>query len=224
MRLLRHPAVAAAAPWTAALLTLATGVLLLASAATPSIPSRFIRLMEFEPAILIEISHFVSSVLGLVLVMLAFGLRARLDAAWAATLVTLLIAAPLSLVKGFVWEETALLLGLALALAPFHYAFPRKAALNRMEITPAWLFSAAAFVVGAGMIGLWSFQNADYGDLPWWEVMADLSSNLSEAMARLDATALGELRERAGHHLAHRPDCDGIAVDGLARVVLARPR
>lgn len=173
MRFLRHPAVTAAAPWTAALLTLAAGVLLLASAATPSIPSRFIRLMEFEPAILIEISHFMSSVLGLVLVMLAFGLRARLDAAWAATLVTLLIAAPLSLVKGFVWEETALLMGLALLLAPFHHAFPRKAALTRMEVTPGWLFSAACFVVGAGMIGLWSFQNADYGDLPWWQVMAD---------------------------------------------------
>ena len=110
MRFLRHPAVTATAPWTAALLTLAAGVLLLWSATTPSIPGRFIRLMEFEPAILIEISHFMSSVLGLVLVMLAFGLRARLDAAWAATVVTLLVAAPLSLVKGFVWEETALLI------------------------------------------------------------------------------------------------------------------
>jgi lysylphosphatidylglycerol synthetase-like protein (DUF2156 family) len=173
MRFPRHPAVTAAAPWTAALLTLAAGVMLIASAATPSIPARFIRLIEFEPAILIEISHFVSSVLGLVLVMLAFGLRARLDAAWAATLVTLLVAAPLSLVKGFVWEETALLLGLAALLAPFHHAFPRNAALTRMEVTPGWLFSAACFVVGAGMIGLWSFENADYGDLPWWQVMAD---------------------------------------------------
>lgn len=172
MRFLRHPAVTAAAPWTAALLTLGAGVLLLASAARPSIPGRFIRLMEFEPAILIEISHFVSSVLGLVLVMLAFGLRARLDAAWAATLVTLLIGAPLSLVKGFVWEETVLMLGLAALLAPFNHAFPRKAALTRMEVTPGWLFSAAAFVVGAGMIGLWSFQNADYADLPWWQAMA----------------------------------------------------
>lgn len=173
MRFLRHPAVIAAAPWTAAALTLASGVLLLASGARPSIPTRFIRLMEFEPAILIEVSHFVSSVLGLALVMLAFGLRARLDAAWAATLITLLVAAPLSLVKGFVWEETALLLGLAAALAPFHHAFPRKAALSRMEVTPGWLFSAACFVIGAGMIGLWSFENADYGDLPWWQVMAD---------------------------------------------------
>lgn len=173
MRLLRHPVVTAAAPWTAALLTLSVGVLLLASGARPSIPSRFVRLMEFEPVLLIEISHFVSSVIGLVLVMLAFGLRARLDAAWAATIITLLVAAPLSLVKGFVWEETALLVGLAALLAPFHHAFPRKARLSRMEITPGWLFSAACFVIGAGMVGLWSFQNADYGDMPWWRVMAD---------------------------------------------------
>ncbi|WP_293676262.1 phosphatidylglycerol lysyltransferase domain-containing protein [uncultured Phenylobacterium sp.] len=173
MRLFRHPAVTAAAPWTAALLTLGIGVLLLASGARPSMPTRFIRLMEFEPVLLIEISHFVSSVLGLVLVMLAFGLRARLGGAWVATLVTLLVAAPLSLVKGFVWEESALLLGLAALLAPFHHAFPRTARLSRMEVTPGWLASAACLVIGAGMIGLWSFQNADYGDLPWWRVMAD---------------------------------------------------
>jgi len=173
MRFLRHPAVTAAAPWTATLLTLGIGVLLLASGARPSMPTRFIRLMELEPVLLIEISHFVSSVLGLVLVMLAFGLRARLDWAWAATLMTLLVAAPLSLVKGFVWEETAMLVGVAALIAPFHHAFPRKARLARMEVTPGWLFSAACFVVGAGMIGLWSFENADYGDLPWWRVMAD---------------------------------------------------
>jgi len=173
MRFLRHPAVTAAVPWTAALLTLALGVLLLASGARPSLPTRFVRLMEFEPVILIEISHFISSVLGLVFVMLAFGLRSRLDGAWAATMITLLVAAPLSLVKGFVWEETALLLAVAVALAPFHHAFPRKAALSRMEVTPGWLVSAACLVAGAGMIGLWSFENADYGDLPWWRVMAD---------------------------------------------------
>lgn len=173
MRFLRHPAVTAAAPFTAALMTLALGVLLLASGARPSFPTRFVRLMEFEPVILIEISHFASSVLGLVFVMLAFGLRSRLDAAWAATMIALLVAAPLSLVKGFVWEETALLLVVALVLAPFHHAFPRKARLSRMEVTPGWWVSAACLVAGAGMIGLWSFENADYGDLPWWRVMAD---------------------------------------------------
>ena len=66
-----------------------------------------------------------------------------------------------------------MLLGLAVLLAPFQHAFPRKARLTRMEVTPGWLFSAACFLVGAGMIGLWSFANADYGELPWWRVMAD---------------------------------------------------
>src|SRR5215218_5029499 len=60
-----RPAALAAAPWTAAVLTLAAGVMLLASAATPSAPDRFVRLVAVTPPLLIELSHFVSSVLGL---------------------------------------------------------------------------------------------------------------------------------------------------------------
>jgi phosphatidylglycerol lysyltransferase len=168
-----RPAAFAAAPWSAAILTLAAGVMLLASGATPSEPVRFVRLMQITPVFLIEISHFASSVMGLALVMLAFGLRARLDAAWAATMGALLIAAPLALLKGFNWEETAVLLALAVLLAPFRSAFPRSARLSRMEITPGWLVSAACALLGAGLLGLWSFEHADYADQSWWRVMAD---------------------------------------------------
>jgi phosphatidylglycerol lysyltransferase len=167
------PALYAAAPWTAAVLTLAAGVMLVASGATPSEPYRFMRLLAITPVFLIEISHFASSVMGLVLVLLAFGLRARLGAAWGATMAALLIAAPLALLKGFNWEESATLVALALLLAPVRGAFPRSARLTRMEITPGWLFSAFCAVVGAGLLGLWSFQHADYADQPWWRVMAD---------------------------------------------------
>src|SRR5688572_25168281 len=151
MRWIRElkPAAFAVAPTVAAVLTLAAGVMLLTSGARPSVPGRFMRLMDQAPLLLIEISHFVSSVLGLALMLLAFGLRARLDGAWAATLGTLLIAAPLALLKGFVWEETAVLAGLAVLLLPFHGAFPRTARLTRMEITPGWLISALAALVGA---------------------------------------------------------------------------
>ena len=175
MRVLRDlsPAATAAAPWTAAILTLGAGVMLLASGATPSEPERFVTIMKFEPVLLIEIGHFLSSIMGLVLVMLAFGLRARLDGAWAATMIVVLVAAPLSLVKGFIWEETALLVLLAALLAPFRSAFPRTSRLTRMEVTPGWLVSAFALVVGAGALGLWSFEHADYGDRAWWRVMAD---------------------------------------------------
>jgi len=167
------PALFAAAPWSAALLTMAAGVMLLASGATPSEPYRFMRLLEITPVVLIEVSHFASSIVGMVLIILAFGLRARLDAAWGATMAALLIAAPLALLKGFNWEQSAALVALVVLLAPFHGAFPRSARLTRMEITPGWLFSAACAVLGAGLLGVWSFQHADYADQPWWKVMAD---------------------------------------------------
>ncbi len=168
-----RPALFAVAPILSALLALGAGVMLLASGATPSVPERFIALYEVTPAALIEVSHFISSILGLVLVMLAFGLRSRLDGAWAATIASLLIAAPLALLKGFVWEETAALTGIALALLPFRLAFPRKAQLTRMEVTPGWLLSAAALVLGAGLLGLWSFRHVDYAGQPFWKAMID---------------------------------------------------
>jgi len=170
------PAAFAAAPPVAAVLTLAAGVMLVASGAMPSEPFRFMRLMEITPVYLIEVSHFLSSVLGLTLVMLAFGLRSRLDAAWAATMVALLGGASLALLKGFNWEETAALVALALLLAPFRAAFPRQARLSRMEITPGWLVSAACALLGAGLLGLWSFEHADYAGQAWWRVMADADS------------------------------------------------
>ena len=175
MRVVRElkPAAYEVAPVAAAVLTLAAGVMLIVSAATPSVPIRILQLMSITPVILMEVSHFFSSVLGLALVLLAFGLRSRLDAAWAATMAVLLIAVPLTLLKGINWEETAALAALAVALIPFRGAFPRKARLSQMEITPGWLASAAAVVLGAGLLGLWSFEHADYADQAWWRVMVD---------------------------------------------------
>ena len=82
-----RPAILAGAPKTLALLTAAAGIMLLASGATPSDPDRFMWLAEHAPIVLIEISHFLSSILGIVLILLAFGLSRRLDGAWVATLV-----------------------------------------------------------------------------------------------------------------------------------------
>ena len=179
----------AAAPWTFALLTLGAGIMLLASGATPSEPVRFMRLIQITPVYLIETAHFLSSILGLTLVLLAFGLRARLDAAWYATLGVLLLAATLALLKGFNWEETAALIALAVLLAPFHAGFPRKARLSRMEVTPGWLVSALAAVIGAGLLGLWSFQHSDYADRPWWRVMVD--ADAARAIRAWAGAALG---------------------------------
>ncbi|MBO9543020.1 bifunctional lysylphosphatidylglycerol flippase/synthetase MprF [Caulobacter sp.] len=168
-----RPAALAIAPMLAAILAASAGVMLLASGATPSEPTRFLLLLAFAPDLLIEISHFFSSILGLVLLLLAFGLRARLGAAWWAALIVLAASAVLAIFKGLNWEETAMLAVCFLAILPFHDAFPRKAALARMEITPGWLLSAGAAIVGASLLGWWSFNHTEFADKSWIRVLQD---------------------------------------------------
>jgi phosphatidylglycerol lysyltransferase len=165
MRALRElrPAALTFAPWVLAIAVAAAGVMLLFSGATPSDPMRFLWLARYTPMILIEISHFLSSIIGGVLILVAFGLSRRLDAAWVASMLLLPIAAALALTKGFDWEESALLAAVFLALTPFREAFPRAARLSRMEITPGWMISAVAAMAGAAIVGWWSFSNVDYG-------------------------------------------------------------
>jgi lysylphosphatidylglycerol synthetase-like protein (DUF2156 family) len=168
-----RPAALAIAPMLAAILAASAGVMLLASGATPSEPTRFLLLLAVAPDLLIEISHFFSSILGLVLLLLAFGLRARLGAAWWAALIVLAASAVLAIFKGLNWEETAMLLVCFALIAPFHEAFPRKAALARMEITPGWLLSAGAAIAGAGLLGWWSFQHTEFADKSWIRILQD---------------------------------------------------
>jgi len=185
------PGMLAIAPTLAATAAIGCGGMLLASGATPSEPTRFRELMEllesvYAPDLLIEVSHFLSSVLGLVLVLLGFGLRARLGAAWLATV--------LALFKGFDWEETIILLGVALFLTPVSAAFPRRAQLMRMELSPGWLINAATLILGAIALGYWSFTHSSYGDKAWWRVMADADAERairSSAGAAVALVAVG---------------------------------
>jgi phosphatidylglycerol lysyltransferase len=168
-----RPAMMAGAPGLMALLTVAAGVMLLTSGATPSDPVRFMWLAEHAPIILIEVSHFLSSILGLVLIVLAFGLSRRLDGAWGAAIFTLLAASVLALFKGFDWEESIALLLLAAVIAPCHQAFHRRSRLSRLELTPGWLLSAVAAVGGAMLAGWWSFQHVDNANVSVLRIMAD---------------------------------------------------
>lgn len=172
------PAALALAPNVGAVVTFGCGIMLLASGATPSEPTRLrelVSLLEaiYAPSFLVDISHFVSSIFGLLLVLLAFGLRARLGAAFVASLSILLAAALLAIFKGFNWEESLILSGSGLIFAPFGEAFPRKARLSRMEISPGWWLSALAVVAGTALIGIWSFHNQELTDQAWWRMMAD---------------------------------------------------
>lgn len=171
------PAILAVAPTVTALLTLGCGVMLLASGTTPAAEGRVQWLARYTPLGLIEIAHFVSSILGLVLVLVAFGLRKKLDAAWTSASVLLAVGAGLALLKGLNWEETAALSAACLLLLPMRPAFTRMARLSQLEFTPGWIVSAFAALVGAGILGLWSFSDVNFTQQLWWQTMADADAS-----------------------------------------------
>ncbi|MBC6980138.1 phosphatidylglycerol lysyltransferase domain-containing protein [Caulobacter sp. 17J80-11] len=184
MRLIREyrPAFLAVAPTLTAIFTLAAGVMLMASGATPSPVERFAWLLRQLPPEVINLGHFVSSLLGLVLVLLAWGLKRRLDGAWAASVTVAVVAGVVTLLKGVNWEETAVLVALVAFLLVARPAFTRHAAVSRMEITPGWMVSAALLVAGMGLLAWWSFKHVAYSDDLWWRVMADASGEAGRAL------------------------------------------
>lgn len=168
-----RPAMLSSAPLLGCVAALAAGGVLILSGATPTDPERFSAVLERTPAILVEASHFLSSLIGAALVLLAFGLRRRLDAAWSASVLLIAVAVLLALLKGINIEEAAILTALLLLLVPLKDGFDRHAGLSRIEFTPGWLLSALALLAGAALLGHWVFQNAGYGDEPVWTLLAD---------------------------------------------------
>ena len=171
------PAVRELAPAGSAAATFAAGAMLLISGATPNEVDRFGWLFQLAPPELINASHFASSIIGLLLLLLADGLRRRVGAAWWGAIFLSAVAAVLALLKGFNWEETAALALLCLLLVPLRAAFTRKARLMNLEVTPGWMASAFAIAAGAGVLALWSFRDVAYSNELWWRLMANADAS-----------------------------------------------
>src|ERR1700754_3226811 len=174
IRALRHTALIT--PWFSGLLppffaglTLVCGAVLLFSGATLAIPGRMEILRGFVPLPLVEVSHFLSSVVGMLLLILARGLQRRLDAAYVLTLVMLILGAILSLLKGIDYEEATLLSLLALALAPSHRHFYRRASLFRASFSPGWVLAIGAVLACSTWLVFFSFKHVEYSNNLWWE-------------------------------------------------------
>ena len=96
-------------PHLLAATTLVSGAVLLFSGATPTVPGRLHWLYEILPLPVIEFSHFLGSLIGICLLLLARGLQRRIDAAYVLTAILLGVGSFLSLLKGVDYEEAVLL-------------------------------------------------------------------------------------------------------------------
>jgi phosphatidylglycerol lysyltransferase len=161
-----------AAPILAVLVFL-SGVVLLFSGVTPEIDTRLEHIGFLIPHRLVDASHFGASLVGVLCLLLAQGLRRRLSAAWMLTTVLLLVGALLSLLKGFDWEEATLLTITASLLAVFRGSFYRPSRLTELPFSPLFLI-ASLCVLGASIwLLLVAYQDVPYSHELWWQFTLD---------------------------------------------------
>ena len=150
-------------------LTLVSGAVLLFSGATRALPKRMDILRDVLPLSVLEVSHLLASVIGMMLLILARGLQRRLDAAYWLTLVLLVAGAVFSLLKGIDYEEATLLTLLAMALAPAHWLFYRRASLFSTTFSIGWIIAIVAVFGCATWLVLFSYKHVAYSSDLWWE-------------------------------------------------------
>ncbi len=157
------------APRILALMTFAAGAILLFSGATPSVHSRLVWLRHVLPLGVLEISHFMGSLAGVGLLILARGLHKRLDAAYYVTAVVLFMGIIASLLKGLDYEEAFILSVLLLALLPCHKFFYRKASLLSEGFTAGWLTAIVLALGCTVFLGWLAYGDSALSHDLWWE-------------------------------------------------------
>lgn len=104
----------------------AAGLLILLSAASFSIRSRFALLNEYVPLPVVEVSHLAAAAIGILLLVLARGMARGYRVALNSTVVLLLMGVVFSVLKGLDWEEAVVLALVALLAASQRPLFTRR--------------------------------------------------------------------------------------------------
>ena len=157
------------APEAMALLVFAGGLLLLVSGALPAVHSRIFGLRSILPLPFVESSHFLASLSGTALLLVAPALAARLRSGFHAARLILIAGMVFSLLKGFDYEEATLLFVVVAILQYARPAFYRRAGLFDAPFARTW-FAAAAIAVALSMwAGFFAYKHIPYSNELWWD-------------------------------------------------------
>jgi phosphatidylglycerol lysyltransferase len=175
----------ALAPPLLSVVVVLAGASLLFTGAMPAAHGRLAWLNGVLPLGVIEASHLLGSVCGMVLVILARGLQLRLDSAYWLSVSVLAGAILFSLARGFDFEQALLLGAVLIVLLPCRPYFYRRAALLHEPFSPGWLAAIGAIIIATGWLTAFSFKHVEYSDQLWWKfaLQDDAPRSLRAGMA-----------------------------------------
>jgi phosphatidylglycerol lysyltransferase len=180
------------------------GAVLLFSGATPPVHGRLSWLRDFLPLPVIQFSHFLSSIVGAGLLILARGIQRRLDVSYPLALALLTAGIVFSLLKGLDYEEATILFVMLLALLPCRRYFYRKSSLISQRFTRGWIVLVGAILIGSVWLTFFSYRHSGYMTFLWWQFA-------------LRPAATGALRAEVGAMMV-------LVLFALARLMRAAPK
>lgn len=189
-------------PTVAAIMVFLGGFVLLVSGALPAEHARMSIVRHSVPLPFVEASHFIASISGALLLIIAHGLARRLESAWRAATVLLGLGALFSLAKGFDYEEASICAFVVMLLVASRHRFYRQGGLFQRAPTAPELLAIAIAVGISIWIGFMTYRGVPYSDGLWWDfAYREDAPRFLRASVGVAVTALLVL----AYEILHRP-------------------
>lgn len=160
-------------PKIAGPLLFAGGAFHLLSAALPQMTGRLKALSNWLPLGVIELSHMAGSVVGTLLMFVAFGVFSRIQGARIMAIILCAAAAIFTVLHGASYLEAGYLAGLCCLLAFTGQAYWRQTRISDIQPGPIWIVLFAIVVCLVGWMGLLRYEAVPYSDELWWRFVLD---------------------------------------------------
>jgi phosphatidylglycerol lysyltransferase len=171
------------------------GIVLLFSNAMPVSDARLRLVHTVLPLAVIEASHFIGSIDGVLLLLCAYGLEQRLRRAWEFAAVLLCVGIVSLMFKGFAWEEAVVLAFFLVVLLSARREFVRSSLPASQPYASGWLFTIVVVLGAAFWLGLSSYKDLDAGE--WGRfALYDNASRFLRASAAVSIVGLGAVARR----------------------------
>ncbi len=164
---------ASVVPFAMSTMVLIVGSGLLLNGVLPLPPARLEDVRAVMSLNMFEISRLLASVAGALLVVLSRALSRRVRSAFWIVLAVLLVTAGEALAEGFDLELAAALLLAASLLGACHREFYRPSRLSRHVLSPGWLLTVGAILLGVAWVLFFAYKSVPYRAELWWQFAFD---------------------------------------------------
>lgn len=144
--------------WALGKLVLASGLILLLSAATPELIYRLKITEQLLTVPIMKISHHLSVVIGFMLILLSRGIAVRIQRAYMWTSLFLFLGAVFAITKGFDYEEAIFLLVVGLILWISRGRFYRVSVPFTRQSTVGWVILTSSIAFGYFILGSYAHR------------------------------------------------------------------